>query len=63
MAELNRVAHQWALEGLRQFYPQATETELGHHQADLLLGRELAAKVYGPRPLSIVRERLLSWRS
>jgi hypothetical protein len=34
--------------GLRQRYPQADETELQRHLADLLLGPVLAERVYGP---------------
>ena len=39
---------QLALSGLRQRYPLADETELRRRLADLLLGPELACKVYGP---------------
>jgi hypothetical protein len=39
---------QLALSGLRQRHPQADETELRRRLADLLLGSELACKVYGP---------------
>jgi hypothetical protein len=34
--------------GLRQRHPNATETELRRRLADLLLGPELAMRVYGP---------------
>jgi len=37
-----------ALSGLRQRHPQASEDELRRHLADLWLGPELAARVYGP---------------
>jgi hypothetical protein len=36
-----------ALAGLRSRYPQASETEMRRRPADLLLGEELARKVYG----------------
>jgi hypothetical protein len=39
---------QLALSGLRQRYPTATQDELHRRLADLLLGPELAEKVYGP---------------
>ena len=37
-----------AISGLRQRYPDASETELQRRLADILLGTELATKVYGP---------------
>ena len=48
MGELNRTAHGLALEGLRERYPAAPEAELRRRLADLLLGPELAQRVYGP---------------
>jgi hypothetical protein len=39
-----------ATSGLRRRYPNASETELRRRLADILLGAELAAKVYGPLP-------------
>jgi len=33
--------------GLRSQYPQASEAELRRKLADILLGKELAQKVYG----------------
>jgi hypothetical protein len=36
--------------GLRRRYPDASEAELRRRLADILLGAELAAKVYGPLP-------------
>ncbi|MBK8899933.1 MAG: hypothetical protein IPM53_02000 [Anaerolineaceae bacterium] len=47
LAQLNASARTLAMTGLRNQYPQATEAELRHKQADLLLGEELARKVYG----------------
>lgn len=48
MGELNKTAHMLALEGLREKYPAASEAELKRYLADLLLGPDLAKKVYGP---------------
>jgi hypothetical protein len=47
LAQLNAAARRLALSGLRSRYPQASETELRRRLADLLLGKELARKVYG----------------
>ncbi|MCB9418677.1 MAG: hypothetical protein H6667_02655 [Ardenticatenaceae bacterium] len=47
LAQLNASAHLLALTGLRTQYPQATEEELRRKLADLLLGEELARKVFG----------------
>jgi hypothetical protein len=47
MAQLNAAAQMLALSGLRQRYPGAGEKELQRRLADLLLGEELARKVYG----------------
>jgi hypothetical protein len=47
LAQLNASARTLALMGLRSQYPQATEAELRRRLADLLLGEELARKVYG----------------
>lgn len=48
MEGLNRTARQLALVGLRDRYPDASPTELRRRLAGLLLGEELAEKVYGP---------------
>jgi hypothetical protein len=48
VSQLNAAARTLALTGLRQRYPQATPQELQRRLADLLLGPELAARVYGP---------------
>jgi hypothetical protein len=45
---LNQSARALALCGLRRRYPHATPVELRRHLADLVLGAELAARVYGP---------------
>jgi hypothetical protein len=47
LAQLNASARALALAGLRSRYPQASETEMQRRLADLLLGEELARKVYG----------------
>lgn len=38
---------QLALQGLKNRFPQASEDELRRRLADVLLGEELAEKVYG----------------
>src|SRR5690606_14951036 len=50
MVCLNRSARQLALLGLRRRFPEASEAELQRRLASLLLGEELAARVYGPLP-------------
>jgi hypothetical protein len=47
LAQLNASARLLALTGLRSQYPQASEAELRFKLAVLLLGDELARKVYG----------------
>ncbi|HNB41119.1 MAG TPA: hypothetical protein PLG52_06445 [Anaerolineales bacterium] len=47
VAQLNASAHTLALMGLRSQHPQASEAELRRRLASLLLGDELARKVYG----------------
>ena len=47
LAQLNASARTLALTGLRSRYPQASEAELRRRLADLLLGEELALRVYG----------------
>jgi len=48
VGEMHQALCQLALSGLRQRYPHASEGELRRRLADLLLGPELAARVYGP---------------
>lgn len=45
---LNTAARRLALAGLRSRYPEATMQELRRRLADMLLGSELAERVYGP---------------
>lgn len=47
LAQLNASAHTIALAGLRSRHPQASNAELRRRLAGLLLGEELARKVYG----------------
>ncbi len=47
LAQLNASARTLALMGLRSRYPHTNEAELHRRLADLLLGEELARKVYG----------------
>jgi len=49
VGEMNQTVRTLALSGLRQRFPHATDTELRRRLADLLLGEELAAQVYGKR--------------
>lgn len=48
--QLNQSVKLLALAGLRQRYQQDSEDQLRRRLADLLLGDELARKVYGPLP-------------
>jgi hypothetical protein len=47
LGQLNASARLLALTGLRSQYPNATEAELRRRLAGLILGEELACKVYG----------------
>lgn len=47
LAQLNRTARLLALTGLRSQFPLAGEAELQRRLAGLLLGEEIALKVYG----------------
>lgn len=48
--QLNQSVKLAALAGLRQRYPTDGETQLRRRLAGMLLGDELAVKVYGPLP-------------
>ncbi len=50
LGQMNAAARQLALQGLRARHPEATEAQLQRYLADLLLGPELAARVYGSLP-------------
>jgi hypothetical protein len=54
MRRLTIAARRLALAGLRHRHPDASEAELRRRLADLLLGEELATRVYGPGPSSHV---------
>jgi len=47
LVQLNATVRLLALTGLRQRFPEATEDQLRRHLASLLLGKEMAVKVYG----------------
>jgi hypothetical protein len=46
--EMNRTVRTFAAVGLRERYPRAGAAELDRRLADLVLGPDLAARVYGP---------------
>lgn len=48
VSEADQVARSLALAGLRRRHPEAGPAELHRRLMDLLLGEELALKVYGP---------------
>jgi hypothetical protein len=50
---MNSTLRTLALSGLRVRYPQATLDDLRRGLADLWLGPESAARVYGPRRMSM----------
>jgi hypothetical protein len=50
LAQMNSTVRTFALSGLRARYPHAAPAELRRRLADLCLGPELAARVYGPPP-------------
>jgi hypothetical protein len=47
LAAMNSASRRLAISGLRMRHPHASEAELRRHLAGLLLGEELARKVYG----------------
>jgi hypothetical protein len=50
IAEMRRTVCDLVLSGLRERYPKASAKELWRRLADILLGSELASRVYGPFP-------------
>jgi len=48
MAEMSQTVRALALAGLRQRYPDDSPAQRRRRLADLLLGPDLAARVYGP---------------
>jgi hypothetical protein len=49
VGQMNQAVRALALSGLRTRHPEATPQELRRRLADLLLGPDLAAQVYGPQ--------------
>ena len=47
VGQLNQAVRDLALIGLRERYPNATPEEIRRRLADMILGSELALKVYG----------------
>lgn len=47
VGDLNATVKQFALAGIHERHPEAQAHELRRHLADLLLGEDLAAAVYG----------------
>jgi len=47
LAQLNQSVRLLAMSGLRARFPDSSESELRRKLADLILGEELALKVYG----------------
>lgn len=47
VGDINATVKQFALVGIRQRFPNATEQEVKRHLADILLGGDIATKVYG----------------
>ena len=50
VGQMNDTVRALALAGIRQRHPAAPPDLVWRYLADQLLGPELAAKVYGPRP-------------
>ncbi len=48
MGEMNRTVRIMALAGLRRRHPEDSPSQRRRRLADLVLGPELAARVYGP---------------
>lgn len=48
--DANRTARRLAMAGIRLRYPDATPEQQFRLLMDIVLGEELAARVYGPRP-------------
>lgn len=51
MENLNQGARELALIGLRKRFPEASPEELQRRLASILLGDDLACRVYGPIPI------------
>lgn len=48
VGDLNATVKTFAIAGIRERHPNASDAEVRRHLADVLLGADLAAKVYGP---------------
>jgi hypothetical protein len=48
LVQMNKMARTLALQGLRERFLHASEAELERRLMDIVLGEELAEKVYGP---------------
>ncbi len=48
VAQMNETVRLLALSGLRQRHPDADEDEIGRRYADIILGKDLAERAYGP---------------
>jgi hypothetical protein len=53
VGQMNEAVRTLALNGLRSHYPNDSPDRLHRRLADLLLGPELAAKVYGPLEIGV----------
>ncbi len=53
VCSLNETARTLAMSGLRRRYPTATPERLRHWLADMMLGPELAARIYGLHAVSL----------
>ena len=49
VARLSRMVDQLSMAGLRQRHPTIDDEMISYRRAELRLGRDLAARVYGPR--------------
>ncbi len=49
MSDMSQTVRALALAGLQQRYPEETPAQRKRRLADLLLGEELAAQIYGPQ--------------
>jgi hypothetical protein len=48
LRKMNQMAQTLALQGLKERFPKADQSELQRRLMGIVLGEELAAKVYGP---------------
>lgn len=50
MTDLNKTARHLSMTGIRRRHPHASPEEVKRRYASIVLGEELAEKVYGPLP-------------